>query len=110
MKGNNWKMPKEERTKKVKISKEFIRLRKENLKRIVSDEGIKLRVNRSIQAEGSFAQTKEDMGFRRFLTRGTANVLTESTLLALGHNINKLHRKIQNDRMGTHLFPVKISV
>ena len=110
MKGNNWKTPKEERTKKVKISKEFIRLRKENLKRIVSDEGIKLRVNRSIQAEGSFAQTKEDMGFRRFLTRGTANVLTESTLLALGHNINKLHRKIQNDRMGTHLFPVKISV
>jgi len=27
------------------------------------------RVNRSIQAEGSFAMTKEDMQFRRFLTR-----------------------------------------
>jgi len=39
-------------------------------KKITSDEGILLRVNRSIQAEGTFAFAKEDMDFRRFLTRG----------------------------------------
>ena len=60
-----------------------------------------------IQAEGSFAQIKEDMGFRRYLSRGKENVLTESILLALGHNINKLHNKIQGNRCGHHLHKLK---
>ncbi len=103
IKGNNWKIPEEERIKRFEFSKEFLRYRRADLDRIISDEGIKLRVNRSIQAEGSFAQTKEDMGFRRYLSRGKENVLTESILLALGHNINKLHNKIQSNRLGHHL-------
>lgn len=107
MKGNRWKVPEEERTKCLEISKSFMAYRKDDLERIVSDEGIELRINRSIQAEGSFAQIKQDMGFRRFLSRGKENVLTESILLALGHNMNKLHRKIQNDRLGKHLHPAK---
>ena len=102
MKGTRWKTPLEDRIKKLEISKKFMKYRKENLERIISKEGIKLRVNRSIQVEGSFAQIKQDMGFRRFLTRGIQNVLTESIFLALGHNMNKLHRKIQNDRLGKY--------
>ena len=70
----------------------------------ISEEGTELRMNRSIQAEGSFAQTKEDMGFRRYLSRGKENVLTERILLALGHNINKLHNKIQGNRCDSHFF------
>jgi hypothetical protein len=70
MRGNHWKTPLEERTKRLEISKEFKRYRKEDLERILSDEGIELRTNRSIQAERSFAQIKQDMGFRRFLSRG----------------------------------------
>ncbi len=61
-------------------------------------------MNRSIQAEGSFANLKQDMRFRRFLCKGTQNVLSESVLLALAHNINKLHNKIQSGRTGKHLF------
>ena len=34
------------------------------MERITSDYGIQLRMNRSIQAEGSFANVKEDMGFQ----------------------------------------------
>ena len=49
-------------------------------------------MNRSIQAEGSFAQIKQDMSFRRFICRGQKNVLAESILLAMA-NINKLHKK-----------------
>lgn len=109
IKGNRWKAPMEERTKSFEISKSFMAYREEDLERIISDEGIELRINRSIQAEGSFAQIKQDMGFRRFLSRGTDNVLTESILLALGHNINKLHRKIQDNRLGKHLHPVRKS-
>lgn len=109
IKGKRWKIPLEKRTKRLEISKEFMRYRKENLERITSPEGIQLRINRSIQAEGSFAQIKQDMGFRRFLSRGKPNVLTESILLAIGHNIKKLHRKIQDDRLGQHLFSFEIS-
>ena len=64
-------------------------------------------MNRSIQAEGSFANIKEDMGFRRYLYRGKENVTAQSILLAIGYNINKLHHKIQTGRTGRHLFPLK---
>uniref|UniRef100_UPI00402797E4 transposase n=1 Tax=Lachnospira sp. TaxID=2049031 RepID=UPI00402797E4 len=57
--------------------------------------------------QGSFGDIKQDMQFRRYLSKGTANVLAESTLLAIARNINKLHNKIQNGKTGTHLFPLK---
>ncbi len=97
----------EERTKTLQVAKTFLKYRKEDLERILSDEGILLRTNRSIQAEGSFGDLKQDMQFRRYLSKGTSNVLAESTLLAMAQNMNKLHNKIQKGRTGTHLFPVK---
>ena len=107
IKGNNCKTPLEERTKVLQVAKTFIKHRKEDLERIISDEGVLYRMNRSIQAEGSFGDLKQDMQFRRYLSKGTANVLAESTLLAIARNINKLHNKIQNGKTGTHLFPLK---
>ncbi|MGL4850146.1 MAG: IS1182 family transposase, partial [Clostridium sp.] len=98
IKGNNSKKPLEERTKKFETAKKFNSQRKADLERILTDEGCVLRMNRSIQAEGSFAQIKQDMGFRRFLSKGKQNVLAESVLLAIGHNIKKLHNKIQGNR------------
>ena len=107
IKGNNCKTPLEERTKTVHVSKTFLKYRQEGLERILTDEGIVLRMNRSIQAEGSFGDLKQDMQFRRYISKGTSNVLAESILLAMARNINKLHNKIQKGRTGTHLFPVK---
>ncbi|WP_055665746.1 IS1182 family transposase [Desnuesiella massiliensis] len=107
IKGNNCKTPLEERLKNLETSKLFNMLRKKDLERIVSKEGCELRMNRSIQAEGSFGEIKQDMGFRRFLCKGKQNVLSESILLAMAHNINKLHNKIQSNRTGTHLFLLK---
>lgn len=107
IKGNNCKTPMEERNKTLHVSKLFNQYREEGLERIISDEGCELRMNRSIQAEGSFGELKQDMGFRRFLCRGNQNVLAESTLLAIAHNMNKLHNKIQSERTGTHLFKLK---
>ena len=40
---------------------------------IASDDGIILRMNRSIQVEGAFGVLKEDYAFRRFLTGGKHN-------------------------------------
>ena len=107
IKGNNCKTPLEERTKILQVAKTFLKYRQEDLERILSDDGILFRTNRSIQAEGSFGDLKQDMQFRRYLSKGTSNVLAESTLLAMARNINKLHNKIQKGKTGTHLFTLK---
>jgi hypothetical protein len=106
IKGKNWKIPEEERFKTLSVSRKFERQRKECLERIVSDEGVQLRVNRSIQAEGAFALWKEDQKFRQFLCRGQANVYAESVLMAIAQNIGNLHRRIQAGRLGHHLYEV----
>ena len=107
IKGNNCKTPMDERNKVLMVSKIMNQKRAEDLERITSEYGTLLRMNRSIQAEGSFADVKEDMNFRRYLYRGKANALAESILLAMGRNINKFHCKIQAGRTGSHLFPLK---
>ena len=107
IKGNNCKTPMEERTKTLHVAKKFLKYRQDDLERILSDDGIIFRINRSIQVEGSFGELKQDMLFRRYLSKGTANVLAESVLLAMAKNINKLHNKIQKGRTRTHLFPLK---
>ena len=107
IKGNNCKTPMEKREKRLYVSKVMKQKREENVKRIISEYGNQLRMNRSIQAEGSFANVKEDMNFRRYLYRGKENVTAQSVILAIGYNINKLHHKIQNGRTGQHLFALK---
>lgn len=107
IKGNNCKTPMEERSKVLQVAKKMTQKRAEDLKRITTEYGTMLRMNRSIQAKGSFADVKEDMNFRRYLYRGKDNALAESILLAMGRNLNKLHCKIQSGRTGQHLFELK---
>jgi len=107
IKGNHCKIPFEERNKRIEVSRTFVEKRLECLERITSDEGTQLRMNRSIQAEGSFSEIKDGMGFRRYLSSGIRNVTMESVIIAMAHNINKLHAKIQNGRTGRHLYEVK---
>lgn len=95
--------------KRLKLSRLFIKYRSESLANITSAKGILLRINRSIQAEGAFGALKEDHRFRRFLLRGKKNVRIEFLLMSLGHNINKLHNKIQNDRCGMLLHKREIA-
>ena len=45
--------------------------------------------------------------FNRFLTRGKTNVKNEFIFLCFGYNVNKLHAKIQNERVGKPLHQVK---
>ncbi|MBO4374977.1 MAG: IS1182 family transposase [Lachnospiraceae bacterium] len=107
IKGNNCKTAFRDRNKTLTVSRKMEEKRAECLERITGDFGTQLRMNRSIQAEGSFANVKEDMNFRRYMYRGKENVLAQSTLLAIGFNINKLHHKIMSGRTGTHLFELK---
>lgn len=98
------------RSKKYKqlyVSKVFVEKREVSLKNILSPQGKKYRMNRSIQVEGAFGVLKYDYGFRRFLMCGKTNVKTEFLLLCMGYNINKLHAKIQHERLESHLFELK---
>ena len=90
--------------RKMSISKKFIEQRQKSLQRITTPQGVLLRINRSIQSEGAFGVLKEDYGFRQFLLRGNKKVRAEILLMAIGYNINKLHRKIQDNRTGSQLF------
>lgn len=107
MPGKNWKKPVEGRYKNLTVSKEFERLRAEEYVRIDSEEGKKLRMNRSIQAEGSFGDIKADSGFTRFLCRGRENVYAECVLFAMAHNLGWLHSRIQNEMLDVHLYELK---
>ena len=101
------KVPLTERTKRLNVSKYFAKQRHAMEEKISTEEGILLRINRSIQAEGVFAVVKEDMNFRRFMLRGKANVTVEWNMVSMAYNIMKLHHKIQTGRLGNHLIVPK---
>ncbi|HEX3046882.1 MAG TPA: IS1182 family transposase [Bacillota bacterium] len=96
--------------RKMQVSKTFIEKRQVSYENITSPEGILLRVNRSIQAEGAFGVLKDDYNFNRFLTRGKISAKNEFILLCFGYNVNKLHAKIQNERVGKPLHQLKTAV
>lgn len=90
------------------LRKIFWEKRAESQANITTEQGICLRMCRSIQVEGAFALLKTDFGFRRFLTRGRANVRTELFFLAMAFNLKKLWMKRENGRLKTHFSEIQI--
>lgn len=93
--------------KRLYVSKKFVSQRENSLENITSEKGIQFRTNRSIQVEGAYGVLKNDYEFQRFVLRGKTKVKLEILLLCMGYNINKLHAKIQNERLASHLFELK---
>ena len=91
----------------IQRSKVLQRQREQSRERITSELGIQLRVNRSIQSEGTFGVLKQAWGFRRFLRRGQKNVYTEILIYAFAFNIQKLYAKDTNQRHGVILHQLK---
>lgn len=56
--------------KRLYISKSFLEKRQESYENILSETGIKYRMNRSVQVEGAFGVLKNDYEFQKFLLRG----------------------------------------
>lgn len=96
--------------REIKVNRQFLEHRQQSIDNIVSDEGILLRVNRSIQAEGAFGVLKQDYAFRRFLFRGKRNIEMQCFLLAFAFNIQKLCNRIQNNRISSDLFTITAAV
>ncbi len=79
--------------KRYDINEALWAFQKEARENLESKWGIELRIQRSIQVEGTFGVLKEDFRFRRFRRRGIQNVKFEFLLLAIGYNLSKYHNK-----------------
>ena len=93
----------------IRVNQVLNEYRPKTLKALTSDEGILLRMNRSIQVEGVFGVLKENYGFRRFLTRGKKNIETQFFLLAFAFNVEKLSNREKHGRLGLDLFKFNAS-
>lgn len=91
------------KNKELSCSRLFENYRAKSLALITSGLGVQLRVNRSIQSEGTFGIVKQDYGYRRFNRRGQDNVTSELALVCIAFNLNKLHSNILADRLGFSL-------
>lgn len=89
--------------KELCLQKTFWEKREQTTQWIVSKRGIHLRLCRSIQVEGAFALLKSVFGFRRFLTRGKANIRAELFLLAMAFDLKKLWMKREHGRLKTRV-------
>jgi transposase len=56
-----------------------------------SEKGIALRKRRGHEIESCFGDFKHNMGFRRFHLRSLKKVKTEATVVAMAHNLRKIH-------------------
>ena len=56
---------------------------------LLSAKGIEIRINRSIQVEGTFGQLKQNMHYVKIRRRGIEKVSCEIMLIWLGRNIRK---------------------
>ena len=107
IKTGNCKKPIEERTKVLNVSRTHVHYKTRAQKMITSEKGCQLRMNRSIQVEGFFGVIKEDMHFRRFLTRGMVKVDIEMKILGMAYNILKYYHKKQRNVTQQYLYELK---
>ena len=77
----------------VRINRELTAMHQEVIDNLESIHGALLRMNRSIQAEGTFGIMKNDRWYKRIVRRGINSVQLEVFLVSIGHNLYKYHNK-----------------
>ena len=68
-------------------------MHKEVIENLECIHGALLRMNRSIQAEGTFGILKHDRWYKRIVRKGIDSVRLEVLLVSIGHNLYKYHKK-----------------
>ena len=77
----------------IKTNEELTSMHREVLNNLESIHGAFLRMNRSIQAEGTFGIMKYDRWYKRTVRRGLKSVMAELFLVSIGHNLYKYCNK-----------------
>ena len=73
-------------------------LKDEAKNNLLSPKGIEIRINRSIQVEGTFGQIKQNMNYERIRRRGLNKVSCEIMLMCLGVNIRRYFYSIDDNK------------
>ncbi len=84
---------KTDKNRTVRINAELSSMHQEVVDNLESIHGALLRMNRSIQAEGTFGIMKYDRWYKRTVRRGLDSVRMELFLVSIGHNLYKFHNK-----------------
>ena len=84
---------KAEGNRTVRINRELTSMHREVIENLESIHGALLRMNRSIQAEGTFGILKQDRWYKRIVRKGINSVRLEVLLVSIGHNLYKYHNK-----------------
>ena len=79
----------------MRVNEELTQLHEEVLGNLNSIHGALLRMNRSIQAEGTFGGIKWNRSYKRLRRRGQEGVILELGLISCGFNLHKYHLKQQ---------------
>ena len=87
------KCKKTDKNRTVRINQELTSMHQEVIENLESIHGALLRMNRSIQAEGTFGIMKNDRWYKRIVRRGIHSVKLEVLLMAIGHNLYKYQKK-----------------
>ena len=82
-----------DRDRTIRLNQELTAIHREVLDNLNSTHGALLRMNRSIQAEGTFGIVKQDRQYRRIVRRSLDLVRMELFLVSIGHNLYKYHNK-----------------
>ena len=84
---------KTDKNRTVRINQELTAMHQEVIDNLESIHGALLRMNRSIQAEGTFGIMKNDRWYKRIVRRGIKSVRLEVLLVSIGQNLYKFHNK-----------------
>ena len=77
----------------IHLNEELTSFHREVLNNLECIHGALLRMNRSIQAEGTFGVIKYDRNYKRLVRRGLDSVKLEIILVSIGHNLHKFYNK-----------------
>lgn len=83
----------------IRMNQELTTIHQEVISNLESIHGALLRMNRSIQAEGTFGVLKWNKSYKRLFRRGEKSVLLELTLISCGFNLYKYHNKKQRKEL-----------
>lgn len=93
----------ENKTEKIfEVNPQLYWYKQQGEKNLLSPKGIELRVNRSVQVEGTFGICKQNQDYDRLRRRGLKRTSAEIMLIFLGMNIKKLLRYLRNGYKPKH--------
>ena len=85
------KCHKGQNNRQIQLNAELTAIHEEVLRNLNCIHGALLRMNRSIQSEGTYGEIKANRGYERFRRRGINRAILEIALISCGFNLHKYH-------------------